>query len=142
MHVHAISDTCADISGLPGASIASIIPKSMEGSAAYPLSVADIEFPSQSQSLSHILSDLKRSTLSITNRLKSLETDSEFVQEVAEHYDLPLVANERCGSWYIPVEKKVGSAYFKSTDGHSGQWDFSLRRLNLQVLEVINQHGG
>ncbi|KAI1911625.1 tRNA A64-2'-O-ribosylphosphate transferase [Ophidiomyces ophidiicola] len=109
---------------------------------AAPISITDIEFPSQSQSLSHILSDLRRSTLSITNRLKSVETDSRFVQEVAGHYGLPLVANERCGSWYIPTQHKSGSAYFKSTDGHAGQWDFSLRRLNLQVLDILNEHGG
>lgn len=65
-----------------------------------------------------------------------------FVQEVAEHYNLPLVANERCGSWYIDPEGKAGSAYFKSTDGHTGQWDFSFRRLNLQLLALANQYGG
>jgi tRNA A64-2'-O-ribosylphosphate transferase len=64
------------------------------------------------------------------------------VHEVAEHYDLPLVANERCGSWYIPPASKVGSAYFKSTDGHTGQWDFSFRRLNLQLLPLVSEHRG
>jgi tRNA A64-2'-O-ribosylphosphate transferase len=34
-------------------------------------------------------------------RLQSIETDAAFAQEVADHYGLPLVANERCGSWYI-----------------------------------------
>ncbi|KAL1957634.1 hypothetical protein VTO42DRAFT_5611 [Malbranchea cinnamomea] len=110
----------------------------------YPVSVSQLHFPSAAQNLSHILSDLRRSTLSITNRLKSIESDSHFVQSVADHYELalPLVANERCGSWYIPPDKKGGSAYFKSTDGHAGQWDFSLRRLNLQILDIVNQHGG
>ncbi|EAS30475.3 initiator tRNA phosphoribosyl transferase [Coccidioides immitis RS] len=114
----------------------------MAGSTAYPVSISEIEFPSQAQSLSHILSDLKRAALSITNRLKSIESDSQFAQGVSEHYRLPLIANERCGSWYIQPERKVGSAYFKSTDGHAGQWDFSLRRLNLQVLDVLSQYGG
>ncbi|MCJ1320142.1 hypothetical protein MMC15_005480 [Xylographa vitiligo] len=36
----------------------------------------------------------------------------------------------------------MGSAYFKSTDGHQGQWKFSLRRLNLQVLDVIEKFDG
>jgi len=35
-----------------------------------------------------------------------------------------------------------GSAYFKSTDGHTGEWSFSLRRLNLQLFEVIGAYGG
>ena len=32
--------------------------------------------------------------------------------------------------------------YFKSTDGHHGQWAFSLRRLNLQLLKVLGEYGG
>ena len=35
-----------------------------------------------------------------------------------------------------------GSAYFKSTDGHTGEWSFSLRRLNLQLFEVIGTCNG
>ncbi|EFE40577.1 hypothetical protein TRV_04712 [Trichophyton verrucosum HKI 0517] len=107
-----------------------------------PISLADIQFPAASQNISHLLSDLRRSALSITNRLKSMETDSIFVQEISDYYGLPLVANERCGSWYIPPDKKVGSSYFKSTDGHMGQWDFSLRRLNMQVLDILKKYGG
>lgn len=64
------------------------------------------------------------------------------MQEVAEQYSLPLIANERCGSWYISPDAKKGSAYFKSTDGHTGQWDFSFRRLNLQLLPLANEYGG
>ncbi|KAJ5512552.1 Initiator tRNA phosphoribosyl transferase [Penicillium fimorum] len=84
-----------------------------------------LHFPEQ-LSISQTLSSLRRSALSVTNRLQSIETDATFAQEVAEHYGLPLVANERCGSWYIPPTAKAGSAYFKSTDGHTGQWDFSF----------------
>lgn len=101
-----------------------------------------LHFPSAQQSISQVLSSLRRSALSVSNRLESIETDAAFAQEVAGHYDLPLVANERCGSWYIPPAAKSGSAYFKSTDGHSGQWDFSFRRLNLQLLPLAREHGG
>jgi tRNA A64-2'-O-ribosylphosphate transferase len=110
-----------------------------------PVSVSQLHFPSPAHgSLSHVLSDLRRSALSVANRLRSIETDARFVQEVADRFDgqLPLVANERCGSWYIPADRKGGSVYFKSTDGHAGQWDFSLRRLNLQVLDIVGKHGG
>ncbi|EYE93133.1 initiator tRNA phosphoribosyl transferase family protein [Aspergillus ruber CBS 135680] len=109
----------------------------------YPVSISDLHFPStEQQTISQTLSSLRRSALSITNRLRSVQSDASFVQEVADQYDLPLVANERCGSWYIPPNAKAGSAYFKSTDGHTGQWDFSFRRLNLQVFPVAREHGG
>jgi tRNA A64-2'-O-ribosylphosphate transferase len=109
-----------------------------------PLSEADILFPhlANNPNFSSTLSSLKRSTLSIHNRLTSIISDSEFVNSVAEAYQLPLVANERCGSWYIPPEKKTDGVYFKSTDGHMNQWGFSLRRLNLQLLDVVQKHGG
>ncbi|EEH46029.2 tRNA A64-2'-O-ribosylphosphate transferase [Paracoccidioides brasiliensis Pb18] len=109
----------------------------------YPTSISSLHFPSSShQSISQTLSALRKSTLSITNRLRSIETDSAFAQHVAQHYELPLVANERCGSWYIPTERKAGSAYFKSTDGHEGQWNFSLRRLNLHMLDILRENRG
>lgn len=114
----------------------------MVGSNSYPVSLSSLEFPTLSSSLSQTLATLRRSTLSVTNRLRSIEADALFAQEVSQYYGLPLVANERCGSWYIPPENKAGSAYFKSTDGHSGQWNFSQRRLNLQLLSIAREHGG
>lgn len=113
----------------------------MESSGSYP-TLELLHFPAAQQTISQTLSSLRRSALSISNRLQSIETDATFVQEVADHYELPLVANERCGSWYIPPDAKTGSAYFKSTDGHSGQWDFSFRRLNLQLLPLTKEYGG
>jgi tRNA A64-2'-O-ribosylphosphate transferase len=107
-----------------------------------PTSIDSLIFPSASNNFSHTLSALKRSRLSIKNRLSSIYEDSQFVQKIAATQQLPLVANERCGSWYIPTEKKAGSTYFKSTDGHQGQWKFSLRRLNLQVLDLVGEHSG
>ncbi|TQS32253.1 hypothetical protein Golomagni_07439, partial [Golovinomyces magnicellulatus] len=104
----------------------------------------DIIFPSeQNSSISTLLSDLRRTTLTIHNRLTSIRADAEFVAKVA--YSLgnrPLVANERCGSWYIPPETKDGSAYFKSTDGHERAWKFSTRRLNLHIAELEDKHDG
>lgn len=55
------------------------------------------------------------------------------------------MANERCGSWYAYPLIKDGSpysCYFKSTDGHVGTWNFSLKRLNLNILRLVSQHGG
>lgn len=129
--------------------------------------LSDIIFPSQESSIStnninKILGDLKRSNLSITNRLRSIQKDADFVEEVAaalggvgaggaactggsdgeKKLGRPIVANERCGSWYIRPGLKGASAYFKSTDGHTGQWKFSSRRLNLHLLPIIEKCDG
>ena len=107
-----------------------------------PLHHSQLIFPSAHTSLSTTLTDLRRTNLSISNRIQSIVDDASFVEDVASTFELPIIANERCGSWYIRPELKAGSTYFKSTDGHHGQWSFSLRRLNLQVLDVIGQKGG
>jgi tRNA A64-2'-O-ribosylphosphate transferase len=107
-----------------------------------PLRESDLIFPTASTSIKTTLLSLKRHNLSISNRLRSIAADGAFVSKVAATFQLPLVANERCGSWYIDPEVKGGSAYFKSTDGHFGEWSFSLRRLNLGVLEVVGKEGG
>ncbi|TEY46940.1 hypothetical protein BOTCAL_0310g00080 [Botryotinia calthae] len=108
-----------------------------------PLTVADIVFNEQANhNFSKTLGEIKRSTLSIHNRLRSILEDADFAQSVANAYNRPLIANERCGSWYIDPSRKGGSAYFKSTDGHTGVWKFSSRRLNLHLLETIGKHDG
>ncbi|KAK7747193.1 tRNA A64-2'-O-ribosylphosphate transferase [Diatrype stigma] len=96
-----------------------------------------------------ILRELGRANLSIGNRLRSIRADAAFVEEVAAAYGgggrgagRPLVANERCGSWYVAPGRKAASAYFKSTDGHFGQWRFSARRLNLHLLALIGARDG
>lgn len=113
------------------------------------LSEKDLIFSEQANhNFSRILGALKRSNLSIENRLRSIRDDADFVASVHAAYATgpnsrrPLVANERCGSWYVPPGSKGGSAYFKSTDGHQGQWRFSTRRLNLHLLPLIGEHDG
>ncbi|KAI0124198.1 initiator tRNA phosphoribosyl transferase [Xylariales sp. AK1849] len=107
------------------------------------LTASDLIFSSQANhNFSRILTDLKRSNLSISNRLNSITEDASFVSDVANTSNRPLIANERCGSWYITPESKAGSAYFKSTDGHTGQWKFSSRRLNLHLLDIISENDG
>ncbi|KAI0875510.1 initiator tRNA phosphoribosyl transferase [Hypoxylon argillaceum] len=98
--------------------------------------------PQANHNFSRILTDLKRANLSISNRLRSIRDDADFVSEVAAAFARPLVANERCGSWYIDPAAKAESAYFKSTDGHAGQWNFSARRLNLHLLPLVGRHDG
>lgn len=123
---------------------------------------SDILFSSDQQmSMSALMSGLKRTTLTIHNRLRSIQSDAAFVARAAsalggpggatdgrpsasddEASTRPLIANERCGSWYVPPEKKGGSAYFKSTDGHERAWKFSTRRLNLHIVELAEKHDG
>ena len=108
-----------------------------------PPAVSDLIFSEQANhNFSRILGDLKRANLSISNRLRSIRQDAIFVERVADAYGLPLVANERCGSWYIRPDLKAASAYFKSTDGHTGQWRFSTRRLNVHLLGLIGAKNG
>jgi hypothetical protein len=108
-----------------------------------PPTTADLIFSEQANhNFSKTLGDLKRHTLSINNRLQSIVEDASFVQKVKAAWQRPLIANERCGSWYIDPATKNGSAYFKSTDGHTGVWKFSTRRLNLHLLPDIGKHDG
>ncbi|KFH46968.1 tRNA A64-2'-O-ribosylphosphate transferase-like protein [Hapsidospora chrysogenum ATCC 11550] len=104
----------------------------------------DIIFPQdQNPSLSNVLTSLRRTNLTIHNRLASIRADARFVLAAAEAYGgRPLVANERCGSWYIAPADKAGSAYFKSTDGHERAWKFSTRRLNLHLVDIIEKNDG
>jgi tRNA A64-2'-O-ribosylphosphate transferase len=108
-----------------------------------PPTTSDLIFSEQANhNFSKTLGEIKRHTLSIQNRLQSIIEDAAFVQRVSAAYGRPLVANERCGSWYIDPNDKDGSAYFKSTDGHTGVWSFSTRRLNTHLLELIGKHDG
>ena len=68
------------------------------------------------------------------SHLRSIDLDAHFVSHT--HHRLgspPTFANLRCGAWYVPPSICDGTCYFKSTDGHTGNWGFSLSRLNLQV---------
>lgn len=74
----------------------------------------------------------------VRNRLLSIQHDVEdFVKPLLARYpDYPVVANERCGSWYAHAKTKTSSCYFKSTDGHVGTWNFSLKRMNLPIVSI------
>ncbi|KAI0300438.1 tRNA A64-2'-O-ribosylphosphate transferase [Multifurca ochricompacta] len=88
---------------------------------------------------------IRRESLDIYNRLHSIETDIAFIDQVRMAYPtLPLIPNLRCGAWYTdPAIAHPGvHAYFKSTDGHHGNWSFNLRRPNLHLLPVAVAHGG
>lgn len=75
------------------------------------------------------------------NRLHSIAHDAEFVETVKSTFSFPVVANQRCGAWYVRPEDDI-YAYFKSTDGHIGVHKFSMRRANLALLPVILENTG
>lgn len=88
------------------------------------------------------LNSIRKQSRSVCNRVQSILYDTEFVLATQTYFQKPLVANRRCGSWYVPPENAAASCYFKSTDGHTSQWQFSTRRLNLHLLPIIEEHKG
>ncbi|KNE61469.1 hypothetical protein AMAG_06289 [Allomyces macrogynus ATCC 38327] len=85
---------------------------------------------------------LKRHTHQTYHILRSIDEDAKFVVHVADQLKLPIVANLRCGRWYSPPDLTHDTCYLKSTDGHYGKWDLPMRRLNLHLLKVLDEHQG
>ena len=80
---------------------------------------------------------------SLCYRLKSIYYDSKFIKRCIHALGatgIPVFANLRNGLWYR--ESFDGSAYFKSTDGHSHHWNFSFKRLNLNFAIVAAKSNG
>lgn len=85
---------------------------------------------------------LRRENKDVWSRLASIAHDAQYVEDVrGACYPLPLVANLRCGAWYTDPAHLASTSYFKSTDGHMHQWDFSLKRANLNLVHVIQSPG-
>lgn len=93
------------------------------------------------RSASRLLRKLRAEENSLYNCACSITSDIHFVQNVCALYpSLPIFANLRCGLWYVPGNHNT--CYFKSTDGHTSNWDFSLTRLNLHIAERAALCGG
>lgn len=99
-----------------------------------------IEFNSQND-IKQITKELRKNHQSLINRLQSIIYDYKFIKSLnLSHY--PLIPNERCGTWYLPSNEYCTTTYFKSTDGHTNEWKFSYRRLNLHLIPIIKDNGG
>ncbi|XP_014755581.1 LOW QUALITY PROTEIN: tRNA A64-2'-O-ribosylphosphate transferase-like [Brachypodium distachyon] len=86
---------------------------------------------------------IKRRGSTLYNALRSVAEDAAFVAEIAALWPaLPLVANLRCGLWYTHPRSLAATCYFKSTDGHAGNWSFSTARLNLHLALLAGERGG
>ena len=104
-------------------------------------SVQHLVLNQQQQSIYKVARALKKDEHTLFNCLASIVGDSHFVQEIRLLYpDLPLLANLRAGGWYAPTPD--GTCYFKSTDGHQNNCNFSVTRLNWHVAELATQKGG
>ena len=93
-------------------------------------------------SLTAVLRAIKRSEHSLFNCVASIIHDYEsFIRPILHLFTpFPVAANLRCGVWYVP--NPTATAYFKSTDGHHGQWSFSTARLNIHIAELAAEYGG
>lgn len=83
-----------------------------------------------------IIKDLRKESHSVKARLQSIIYDHRYVSQYEGEC---IVANERCGLWYVDQQRGSHSAYFKSTDGHTGEWKFSMRRLNFHLLFLLKE---
>lgn len=94
------------------------------------------------QDIHDVTKELRKESLSVKNRLQSILYDVAFVASVkAALGNMPIVPNERCGLWYVHPTNRKTTCYFKSTDGHTNNWGFSMRRLNLHLLDVVGAVG-
>ncbi|KAJ1739517.1 tRNA A64-2'-O-ribosylphosphate transferase [Coemansia sp. RSA 1086] len=97
----------------------------------------------ESNDIYELAKGLRKDSRSLYNRLRSIDEDSQFVTHVSQMLPAyPVVANERCGVWYVDPQLSTQTAYFKSTDGHTSNWKFSLRRANTHILPLITSHSG
>ena len=88
----------------------------------------------------HLNRELRARERDLYARLRSIQADAAFVDLVTKNSKLPVFANLRAGGWYC--EHPHDTCYFKSMDGHTGCWDFSMKRLNMNVLEAVAKYGG
>lgn len=91
---------------------------------------------------STLIRELRSERSSLKAHLLSIIEDSKILQDVKAIMDLPLIANLRNGLWYGPDHWFASTCYFKSTDGHTGQWKFSLTRLNIHVAQIAASNDG
>eukprot|EP01130_Rhizamoeba_saxonica_P005397 TRINITY_DN2154_c5_g1_i1.p1 TRINITY_DN2154_c5_g1~~TRINITY_DN2154_c5_g1_i1.p1 ORF type:complete len:360 (+),score=63.40 TRINITY_DN2154_c5_g1_i1:158-1237(+) len=89
-------------------------------------------------------SQIKKTEKSVLKRLRSIIYDAKFVDTVQIYFkdgwNYPMLANLRCGAWYS--SNFDDSCYYKSSDGHYGQWRFPLNRINLHVVQHVIDTGG
>ena len=87
---------------------------------------------------------VKREGGSLRNHLLSIVQDTDVVHaihDIFSHNQYPLYGNRRNGCWYTTALSEL-SCYFKSMDGHHGNWAFSCSRINLEFAGRAASKGG
>ena len=88
-------------------------------------------------------SQIKFRFLRARHRLLSINHDAIALTKHQPKNQWPWIPNKQCGSWYLPdSDSTITPVYFKSTDGHVGTYNFSLKRLNLHLITILHEHGG
>eukprot|EP01119_Soliformovum_irregulare_P013629 TRINITY_DN3653_c0_g1_i2.p1 TRINITY_DN3653_c0_g1~~TRINITY_DN3653_c0_g1_i2.p1 ORF type:complete len:523 (-),score=112.59 TRINITY_DN3653_c0_g1_i2:22-1458(-) len=103
----------------------------------------DLSFGGSAESTYRTLRTISKDTdKNLFYRLRSIIGDSEAIEEKLSVYpsEWKILANLRCGLWYRSAFD--GTCYFKSTDGHVGQWQFSLSRTNLHIVKDVAKSSG
>lgn len=102
-----------------------------------------MEFYTWKDTLAELDRERRDENKSLKNRLMSIAYDNQFINyAVVPRFVFPLIPNERCGVWYCDPDTYKQTCYFKSTDGHTDQWDFSTKRLNFHLLNTLAEHEG
>ena len=91
----------------------------------------------------HRLLSIDRDTKDLKNRILSALHNNTDDNKLQQHHHWPWLPNKNCGSWYLPTnEPNTTEVYFKSTDGHVNTYAISLKRLNIQLLELLHKFNG
>jgi len=91
----------------------------------------------------HRLLSIDRDTKDLKQRILSTLHNNTDDYKIQQHHQWPWLPNKNCGSWYLdPPSSDNTEVYFKSTDGHVGTYAISLKRLNIQLLELLHKFNG
>ena len=102
-----------------------------------------MEFFTWKDTLAQLDRETRDENKSLKNRLMSIVYDNQFISTaIVTQFPFPLIPNERCGVWYCDPDTYKQTCYFKSTDGHTDQWDFSTKRLNFHLLNTLAESEG
>jgi len=90
----------------------------------------------------HRLLSIDRDTKDLKQRILSTLHNNTDDNKIQHHHQWPWLPNKNCGSWYLEPPSSNTEVYFKSTDGHVGTYSLSLKRLNIQLLELLYKFSG
>jgi len=90
----------------------------------------------------HRLLSIDRDTKDLKKRILSALHNNTDDNKIQHHHQWPWLPNKNCGLWYLEPLSITTEVYFKSTDGHVNTYNISLKRLNIQLLELLHKFNG